>query len=131
MNSSSLHCMWSDRKSRLSLTRACEFFSFFQGWTIQEPFGPTGCPFGLSLDQCSSRVDHLNPSWTRIGSYVGFCGPLVNFWLDHYWTVLDSWVISSLGFQLELFVSLPCSEGLEWVVSLEISAGFIGWKLVG
>ena len=52
----------------------------------------------------------------------------MNFWLDHCWTVLDSWVISSLSFQLELFVSLPCSEGLEWVVSL-ISAGFIGWKL--
>ena len=52
----------------------------------------------------------------------------MNFWLDHCWTVFDSWVISSLGFQLELFVSLPCSEGLEWVVSLEMSAGFIGWK---
>ena len=23
---------------------------------------------------------------------------------------------------------LPCSEGLEWVVSLEVSAGVIGWK---
>ena len=57
-----------------------------------------------------------------------FCGPLVNSWLDHCWTVLDSWVIGSFGFQVELFVSLPCSEGLEWVVSLEISAGFIGWK---
>ena len=68
MNSSSLHCMWSDRKGGLSLTRACEFFSFFQGWTIQEPFGPTLdlCPFGLSLDPCSSRVDHLYPSWTRV-----------------------------------------------------------------
>ena len=33
-----------------------------------------------------------------------------------------------IGFSLELFVSLPDSEGLEWVVSLEISAGFIGWK---
>ena len=62
------------------------------------------------------------------GTFVGFCGPVVNSWLDHCWTVLDSWVISSLGFQLELFVSLPCSEGLEWVVSSEISAGFIGWK---
>ena len=39
---------------------------------------------------------------------------------------MDSLVISSLGFQLELFLSLPCSEGLEWVVSLEISASFIG-----
>ena len=62
---------------------------------------------------------------------MGFCGPLVNFWLDHCWTVLDSWDISSLDFQLEMFMSLPCSEGLEWVVSLEISAGFIGWKLDG
>ena len=59
---------------------------------------------------------------------MGFCGPLVNFWLDHCWTVLDSWVILSLGFQLELFVSLPCSKGLEWFVRLEISAGFIGCK---
>ena len=55
----------------------------------------------------------------------------MNFWLDHYWIVLDSWVISSLGFQLELFVSLLCSEGRQWVVSLEMSAGLIGWKLVG
>ena len=45
----------------------------------------------------------------------------------------DSRVISSLGFQLELSVSLPCSEGLAWVVTL-ISAGLIyleigfGWK---
>ena len=62
------------------------------------------------------------------GSFVDFCGTLVNSWLEHCWTVLDSWVISSLGFQLELFVSLLCSEGLEWVVSLEISAGFIGLK---
>ena len=53
----------------------------------------------------------------------------MNFLLDHCWIVLDSWVISSLGFQLDLFVSLLCSEGLEWVVGLEISAGFIGWKL--
>ena len=60
---------------------------------------------------------------------MGFSGPLVKFWLYHCWTVLDSRVISSLGFQLELFVSLPCSEGLEWVVILEISAGFIGWKV--
>ena len=57
MNSSSLHCMWSDQKSRLSLTCACEFFFFPQGWTIQEPFGPISCQFGLSLDPCSSRVD--------------------------------------------------------------------------
>ena len=53
----------------------------------------------------------------------------MNFWLDHCWTVTDSWVIWSLGHQLELFVSLLCSKGLEWVVNLEISAGFIGWKV--
>ena len=121
MNSTSLHCVWSDRKSTLSLTRTCEFFFFSQGWTYIVPvwtlFGPVLVPCGL-----------VDPSWTRIGSFVGFCGPLVTFWLDHCWTVLDCWVISSVGFQLELFLSLPCSEGLEWVVSLEISAGFIGWK---
>ena len=66
--------------------------------------------------------------WLICGSFVGFCGPLVNSWLDDCRTSLDYWVISSLGCQLELFVSLPCSEGLEWVVSL-ISACFIGWKL--
>ena len=43
--------------------------------------------------------------------------------LEHCWTL--SWVISSLDFQLELFVSLLCSEGLKWVLSLEISAGLL------
>ena len=52
----------------------------------------------------------------------------MNFWFIHCWAALDSWVISSLGIQLELFVSLLCSERLEWVVSLEIFAGFIGLK---
>ena len=76
----------------------------------------------------------LDPYWLVCeplldrGSFVGFCGPLVNFWLDHCCTVLDSWVISSLVFQLELFVSLPCSEGLQWAVSLKASAGFFGTK---
>ena len=130
MNSSSLHCMWSDRKSMLSLTRACEFFFFSQGWTYLVPvwtlFGPVLVWCGL--------VDHLDPYWLICeplldrGSFVDFGGPLVNSWLDHCWTVLDSWVISSLGFQLEWFVSLPCSEGFEWMVTLEILAGFIGWK---
>ena len=87
--------------------------------------------------QCGPFVPVLDPYWLICeplldhGSFVGFCGPLVNLWLDHCWAVLDSWVISSLGFQLELFVSLPCSEGLKWVVSLEFSAAFIGWKSVG
>ena len=51
MNSSSLHCMWSNRKSRLSLTRACEYFFFSQGWTYLVPvwtlFGPVLVPCGL------------------------------------------------------------------------------------
>ena len=34
INSSCLHCMWSDRKSRLTLTRACELSFFSQGWTF-------------------------------------------------------------------------------------------------
>ena len=56
--------------------------------------------------------------WTGGRAIVDFCGPLVNFGgglLDHYCTVLDSLVILSLGVQLETFLSLPCSEGLEWV----------------
>ena len=55
MNSLSLHCMWSDRKSRLSLTRACEFFFFSQGRTYLVPvktlFGPVHVPCGL-VDLC-------------------------------------------------------------------------------
>ena len=122
MNSSSLHCMWSDRKSRLSLTRACEFFFFSQGCTFARgrpvwTSGPVLDPYWLVCEPLLGR-----------GPFVGFCGSLVNSWLDHCWTVLDSWVISSWGFQLELFVSSPCSEGLQWVVSLEVSAGLFGWK---
>ena len=37
MNFSSLHCMWSDWKSRLSLTHTCEFLFFSQGWTYLVP----------------------------------------------------------------------------------------------
>ena len=62
MNSPSLHCMWSDRKSRLSLTRACEFFSFLQGWTIQEPLGPT--------------FASVRPVWT-IGPFVPVLDPFL------------------------------------------------------
>ena len=58
MNSLSLHYMWSDRKSRLTLTRACELFFFSQGWTYLVPvwtlFGPVLVPCGL--------VDHLYAS---------------------------------------------------------------------
>ena len=57
MNSPFLQCMWSDRKSRLSLTQACEFFSFSKGRTYLVPvwtlFGPMLVPCGL--------VDHLGP----------------------------------------------------------------------
>ena len=51
MNSPFLHCMWSDRNSRLSVTHACKFFSFSQGWTL---FGPVLLPCG--------PVDYLYPS---------------------------------------------------------------------
>ena len=85
MNSLSLHCMWSDRKSRLSLTRACEFFSSSQGWTIQEPFGPSLCPFGLSLHQCSSCVDYWNIC-TRLGPLFDRCWTVA-----HLWVFVDHW----------------------------------------
>ena len=81
----------------------------------------TGGPFVRVLESCLTGV---GPRLT-----CEFLWTLGELLLDHCWTVLDSWVISSLGLQLEFFVSLPCSEGLEWVVSLAISAGFIGWKL--
>ena len=62
MNCSSLHCMRSDRMSRLSLTGACEFFFFSQGWTYLVPvwtlFGPVLVSCGL--------LDHLYPSSTRV-----------------------------------------------------------------
>ena len=65
-------------------------------WTL---FGPVLVPCGL-VDPywliCEPLLDR--------GSFVGFCGPLVNFWLDHCWTVLDSWVISSLDVQFNFFV---------------------------
>ena len=96
-------------------------------WTLAHP-GWTSGPFVSVLEPCLTIVGPWLILGLICGSFVGFCRPLVNSWLDHCWTVLDSWVISSLGFQLELFVSLLCTEGLEWVVSLEISAGFIGWK---
>ena len=49
--------------------------------------------------------------WWIISGLLWTIGELL--WV-HCWTVLDSWVFSSVDFQLELFVSLPCSEGLEW-----------------
>ena len=83
----------------------------------------------------------LDPLWPR-ARRVWASGPVLDpYWLicGFLWTIgellvgslldrIGFWVISSLGLQLELFVSLLCSEGLEWVVTLEISAGLIGWK---
>ena len=64
MNSSSFHCMWSDRKSRLSLTRACEFF------------------FLLSMtDLPLAGLDSL---WTPART-VWTSGPI----LDLYWLVCE------------------------------------------
>ena len=74
MNSSSLHCMWSDRKTRLSLTRACEFCLFSQGWNYLVPvwtlFGTVPVPCGL-----------VDPSWTRIGSFVNHCWIVAHLWV--------------------------------------------------
>ena len=79
MNFSSLHCMWSDRKTRLSLTRACTFFFFSQGWTYLVPiwtlFRPVLVLRGL-----------VDPSWTRIGLFVKHC------WIvAHLWVFVDHW----------------------------------------
>ena len=82
MTSPFLHCMWSNRKSRLSLTRACELFSFSQGWTYLVPvwtlFGPVLVLCGL--------VDHLYTSWTRISSFVNHCWTVAHLlvFVDHW-----------------------------------------------
>ena len=78
MNSPFLHCMWSHRKSRLSVPRACEFFSFSKGWTYL-------VPVGLSLDLCSSRVDY----WTICGPVFDPCWTLAHFWIicGVLWTI--------------------------------------------
>ena len=91
--------------------------SLVDQWTISTRLGPVFDP--------RWTVAHLWILWTSGASFLGFFGPLVNFWLDRCWTVLYSWVISSFGFQLEFFVSLPCSEGFKWVLSLEISPGWL------
>ena len=63
-------------------------FSFLKG-------GPTLCPFGLSLDPCSSRVDHwTNPVsvWTLFGAVLVPCGPFVHV-LDPCLTGVGPWLI--------------------------------------
>ena len=79
INSSSLHGMWSNQKSRFSLTRACEFFFFSQEWTYRVPvwtlFGPVLVLCGL-----------VDPSRTRIGSFVNHCWSVA-----HLWVFLDHW----------------------------------------
>ena len=83
MNPPFLHCMWSDRMSRLSLTGACEFFSFSTGWTYPVPvwtlFGPVLVPCGL--------VDNLYPSGSP-ASPVLDCGSIVGF----VWTIGETLV---------------------------------------
>ena len=91
----------------------------------------TSGPFLPVLDPCLTAIGPWLISRSFVAHLWFFYGPFLNVGvqlLGHCWTVLDSWVILSLDFHLELFVSLLCSEGPEWVVSLEISAGFIGWK---
>ena len=77
MNTSFLHCMWSDRESRLNLTRACEFFFFSQGWTYFVPVwtsGPVLDPYWLICGFMWTIGEHL------VGSLldrIGFLGHFV------------------------------------------------------
>ena len=82
-NSLSLHCMQSDRKSRLSVTCACEFFFFSQGWTYLVPVWTLFArarpvwsigPFGPVLDTCLTIVG----PWLICGSFVDHCGSLLD-----------------------------------------------------
>ena len=117
MNCSSLDCTWSDRKSRLSLTRACEFFSFSQEWTFQEPFGPTMCSFGLSLDPCSSIVEYWTIC-THLGLVFDRCWTLAHF-CEILWTIREFLVGSLLdliGFLSHFVIGL--SIGIVCVIAV-------------
>ena len=110
LNSSSLHCMWSDRKNRLSFTHACEFFFFLKG-------GPTLWPLGLSLDPCSSRVDW----WPIRASFVDPCLTGVGPWLicGFLWSIGELFVgtlLDSIGF-LGHFV-IGFSVGIVCVIAM-------------
>ena len=79
MNSPFLHFMWSDRKSRLGLTPACELFSFSQGWA----FAPA------------------RPVWTSgavLDPHGLICEPMFGPWLicGFLWTIGEFWVRSLL-----------------------------------
>ena len=56
-------------------------FSFLKG-------GPTLCPFGLSLDPCSSRVDEWTIR-TRLGPVFDYCWIVAHLWLICWflWTI--------------------------------------------
>ena len=110
MNSVSLHCMSSDWKSRLSLTRACVFFSFF------------------------SRVEllcaHLHPFWTRArpvwtsGQFVPVLDPCLNGfgqWLicGFLWTIgelLVGSLLDRIGFLGHFVIGL--SIGIVCVIAV-------------
>ena len=192
MTSPFLHCMWSDWKSRLSLTRGCVILSFSQGWTLLRPvvlacglvdppctiwtrLGPVfdpcwnaghlwiiGGPFvdqgwiiygflwtigELLVEALLDRIGFLGHFvihsfcgglYPRLGKSAcvrvqqkivtsGGCSRIMAGEIGHGFVLfaVGARVISSLGFQTELFVSLPCSEGLEGVLSLEVSAGWL------
>ena len=74
-----MHCMWSNRKSRLTLTRACEFFAFSKGWTY---LVPVSILIGTVLVSCAL----VDPSWTRIGSFMNHCCTAA-----HLWAFVDHW----------------------------------------
>ena len=87
MNSPFLHCIWMDGKSRLSLTCACEFVFFSQGWT------------------------YLVPVWTLFGRVLVPCGLVAHLYLicgtvvDHCWPVAHLWIICSFLYSIgELLV---------------------------
>ena len=119
MNSLFLHCMWSDQKSRLSVTHVCELLSFTPGWTFARarPVWTIGSSVPV-LDPCLTLVG----PWLICGSFVGFYGPLVNFWLDHCWTVLDSWVKGTLSL-LHVII-----HG-RWLMCMRSHSGKIQWKM--
>ena len=96
MNSAFLHCMWSDRKNRLSLTHACEFVFICQGWISVGPvLDPCSTRVGRTLDPCWTRVDPCwtsGPVWTRVGPVLDR-----EQFVDQWWSIFRIlWIISEL-----------------------------------